>query len=41
MVATPEPTQTAAPAIPSALIFERLNGKLLYYKGYREVIEKT
>ena len=41
MVATPESTPTAAPAIPTALIYEILNGKPLYYKGYREVIEKN
>ena len=41
MVATPEPTPTAAPAIPSCLIYEVLNGKPLYYRGYKEVIEKN
>lgn len=41
MVATPELIQEAAPTISSALIFEILNGKPLYYRGYREVIEKN
>lgn len=40
MVATQEPTPTAAPVIPSSLIYEVLNGRPLYYRGYREVIEK-
>lgn len=28
------------PAIPSSLVYEVLNGRPLYYRGYREVIEK-
>lgn len=36
MIATPEPLQTQA--IPAALIYEVLNGRPLYYRGYREVM---
>ena len=41
MVATQESTPTAAPVIPSSLIYEVLNGRPLYYRGYKEVIEKN
>lgn len=41
MVATQESTPTAAPAIPSSLIYEVLNGRPLYYRGYKEVLEKN
>lgn len=41
MVATQEPTPTAAPVIPSYLIYEVLNGRPLYYRGYKEVMEKN
>ncbi len=41
MVATQESTQPDAPVIPSALIYEVLNGRPLYYRGYREVMEKN
>jgi len=41
MVATQEPTQTDAPVVPSALIYEVLNGRPLYYRGYKEVMEKN
>lgn len=41
MVATPESTPTAAPVIPSSLIYEVLNGRPLYYRGYKEVLEKN
>ena len=41
MLTTQEPTPTAAPVIPSALIYEVLNGRPLYYKGYKEVMEKN
>ena len=41
MVATPEPTPTAAPVIPSSLIYEVLNGRPLYYRGYKEVLAKN
>jgi Uma2 family endonuclease len=41
MLATHESTQAAAPAIPSYLIYEILNGRPLYYRGYKEVLEKN
>lgn len=36
-----ESTQTDTPVIPSYLIYEVLNGRPLYYRGYREVMEKN
>lgn len=41
MVTPQESTPTAAPAIPSYLVYEVLNGRPLYYKGYKDVIEKN
>lgn len=41
MVAPQESTQAAAQAIPSYLIYEVLNGRPLYYRGYKEVLEKN
>lgn len=41
MVAPQESTPTAAPVIPSSLIYEVLNGRPLYYRGYKEVLEKN
>lgn len=41
MVAAQEPTQPPAPAIPPSLVYEVLNGKPLYYRGYKEVMEKN
>ncbi|MBD2757674.1 Uma2 family endonuclease [Spirosoma validum] len=41
MVVTQESTQTAIPAIPSYLVYEVLNGRPLYYRGYKEVLEKN
>ncbi len=41
MVATHESTLTAAPVVPSYLIYEVLNGRPLYYRGYKEVTEKN
>ena len=41
MVATQETKPDATtPAIPASLVYEVLNGRPLYYRGYREVIEK-
>lgn len=41
MILTQDSTQTAALAIPSALIYEVLNGRPLYYRGYKEVLAKN
>lgn len=41
MVAAQESTQSADPVIPSYLIYEILNGRPLYYRGYKEVLEKN
>jgi len=41
MTATQEKEQPAVQAIPSALVYEVLNGRPLYYRGYKEVIEKN
>lgn len=41
MLATQESTQTSALVIPSSLIYEVLNGRPLYYRGYREVLAKN
>lgn len=41
MVATQETPVIAAPEIPSYLVYEVLNGRPLYYRGYKEVIEKN
>ena len=41
MVATQELTQTTNPVIPPVLIYEVLNGRPLYYRGYKEVMEKN
>lgn len=41
MVATQELIPKDAPVIPSALIYEVLNGRPLYYRGYKEVMEKN
>lgn len=41
MVATQESTPTADPIIPSSLIYEVLNGRPLYYRGYKEVLAKN
>lgn len=41
MLATQESTQTDAPVIPSSLIYEVLNGRPLYYRGYKEVLAKN
>ncbi|CAN5722797.1 hypothetical protein BH10BAC3_BH10BAC3_26040 [soil metagenome] len=38
-IAATKPRTTKSRKIPAALIYERLNGKDLYYKGYREVIK--
>lgn len=40
MVATPESTPTNTPVVPSYLVYEVLNGRPLYYRGYKEVMEK-
>ncbi len=41
MTATQEKEQPKAQAILSALVYEVLNGRPLYYRGYKEVIEKN
>ena len=41
MTATQEKEQPAVQTIPSALVYEVLNGRPLYYRGYKEVIEKN
>ena len=41
MVPAQESTQLAAPVIPPSLIYEILNGRPLYYRGYKEVLEKN
>ncbi|GAB2602655.1 Uma2 family endonuclease [Spirosoma areae] len=41
MVTTQDSSQTNAPVIPSALVYEVLNGRPLYYRGYREVMAKN
>ncbi|MBO0950032.1 Uma2 family endonuclease [Fibrella forsythiae] len=38
MITTEEPAQILAPAVPAQLIRETLNGRPLYYKGYRDVL---
>lgn len=38
MLATQESTQVGRPVIPSSLIYEVLNGRPLYYRGYKEVL---
>ena len=42
MVATQETTPAETkPTIPASLVYEVLNGRPLYYRGYREVIKKN
>lgn len=41
MVVTQESTPTTAPEIPSSLVYEVLNGRPLYYRGYKEVMAKN
>lgn len=41
MLATQEPNQAVTPAIPSYLVYEILNGRPLYYRGYKEVMQKN
>ena len=41
MIATQEKPQPTTQTIPPALIYEVLNGRPLYYRGYTEVIEKN
>jgi len=40
MTATQQNEPATKQAIPSALVYEVLNGRPLYYRGYREVIER-
>ena len=41
MIATHHQEQLGEEAIPSALVYEVLNGRPLYYRGYQEVIDKN
>ena len=41
MLATQESAQTSPPVTPSYLIYEVLNGRPLYYQGYKEVLAKN